>query len=81
MPRRIQSSETLHPIMLRSGMLSFSANNPTVTPVTIVDKAAYVQMIIARPSFIPRFWQKMPVDEHATLMPTPSTPNAGNDSS
>eukprot|EP00966_Prymnesium_polylepis_P038960 904379-Prymnesium_polylepis.1 len=32
----------------------------------MVDSAAYVAMIIARPSFMPRFWQKMPDEEQTT---------------
>ena len=47
-------------------MPSLRANKPTVTPVTMVDSAAYVQIIMARPSFMPRFWQKMPEDEQTT---------------
>mmetsp|Transcript_54665 Transcript_54665/g.119252 ORF Transcript_54665/g.119252 Transcript_54665/m.119252 type:complete len:209 (+) Transcript_54665:347-973(+) len=81
MPSKMQSSDRPHPALLSLGTVSPRATRPATTPVTMVEMAAKVHTTTARPSFIPRFWQKMPVDEKSTLAPTPSALSAGTPSS
>ena len=49
----------------------------TTTPETMVAIAAYVHTTTARPSFIPRFWQKMPEAEKTTEAQIPSGAKGG----